>query len=133
MDKVQHVRLPKNVEGQRTSLQAGDLLFSITGEVGTLGLIPEGFGKAYINQHTAMIRFSRETRNRYIPYILLSDYTKKYYTGNQHGIKNSFRLDSIADIPIPLPPLAEQKRIVARLEEILPLCERLKGSLEDTP
>ena len=26
-----------------------------------------------------------------------------------------------------LPPLAEQKRIVAKLEEILPLCERLKG------
>ncbi len=27
---------------------------------------------------------------------------------------------------IPLPPLAEQRRIVAKLEEILPLCERLK-------
>ena len=27
---------------------------------------------------------------------------------------------------IPVPPLAEQKRIVAKLEEILPLCERLK-------
>ena len=27
---------------------------------------------------------------------------------------------------IPLPPLAEQKRIIAKLEEILPLCERLK-------
>jgi type I restriction enzyme S subunit len=27
----------------------------------------------------------------------------------------------------PLPPLAEQKRIVAKLEEVLPLCERLKS------
>ena len=27
---------------------------------------------------------------------------------------------------IPLPPLAEQKRIVAKLEDLLPLCERLK-------
>ena len=126
LDKIQHVQLPDNAEGQRTLLQAGDLLFSITGEVGTMGLIPENFGNAYINQHTAMIRFLHTVRNKYVPFFLLSDYAQKYYNGNQHGIKNSFRLDSISYIPIPFPPLAEQKRIVARLEELLPLCERMK-------
>ena len=35
-------------------------------------------------------------------------------------------LGAISSILIPLPPLAEQKRIVAKLEELLPLCERLK-------
>ena len=34
--------------------------------------------------------------------------------------------DIIKNTLIPLPPLAEQKRIVARLEELLPLCEGLK-------
>lgn len=34
--------------------------------------------------------------------------------------------DKVANSVFPLPPLAEQKRIVAKLEEILPLCERLK-------
>jgi type I restriction enzyme S subunit len=33
---------------------------------------------------------------------------------------------SLEQFLVPLPPLAEQKRIVAKLEEILPLCERLK-------
>lgn len=102
------------------------MLFSITGEVGMLGLIPDSLGTAYINQHTAMIRFISCVRNTYIPYLLLSEYAQKFYNGNQDGIKNSFRLDSIAYLPVPLPPLAEQKRIVAKLEEILPLCEKLK-------
>ena len=126
LDKIQRVTIPGNTEGKRTSLQAGDLLFSITGDVGMLGLIPPNFGVAYINQHTAMLRFMEKERNRYIPYLLLTDYAQKFYNGNQHGIKNSFRLDSIAWLPVPLPPLAEQKRIVVRLEELLPMCEKRK-------
>jgi type I restriction enzyme S subunit len=35
--------------------------------------------------------------------------------------------NQIITLPIPLPPLAEQKRIVAKLEELLPLCEKLKS------
>ncbi len=43
----------------------------------------------------------------------------------QTTIKN-VSLKAIRMLPVPLPPLAEQKRIVARLEELLPLCVKLK-------
>ena len=117
LNNLQRVKLPENVEGTRTSLQAGDLLFSITGEVGMLGLIPDGFETAYINQLTAMIRFLPLIRNKYLPYFLLTDYAQKCYKSNQHGIKNSFRLDSISDILIPIPPFSEQERIVDQIEK----------------
>lgn len=126
LDKIQHVKLPQNIEGTRTSVQAGDLLFSITGEVGTLGLIPDNFGTAYINQHTAMIRFMTSERSKFYPYLLLSDYAQKFYNGNQHGIKNSFRLDTIALLPVPLPPLEEQHRIVSKIDELFALCDKLE-------
>ena len=119
LNNLQRVKLPKNAEGTRTSLQAGDLLFSITGEVGMLGLIPDSFETAYINQHTAMIRFLPLIRNKYLPYFLLTDYAQKCYKSNQHGIKNSFRLDSISDILIPVPPFSEQERIVDQIEKII--------------
>lgn len=118
LSNLQRVQLPSKVEGTRTALQAGDLLFSITGEVGMLGLIPEGFETAYINQHTAVLRFLPVVRNKYLPYFLLTDHAQKCYKGNQHGIKNSFRLDSIYDILVPLPPAREQKKIVDRIEEL---------------
>ena len=39
---------------------------------------------------------------------------------------NFVSVGKVSNILFPLPPLAEQKRIVAKLEELLPLCERLK-------
>ena len=42
------------------------------------------------------------------------------------SVQSFVSLTLLRNYPFPLPPLAEQKRIVARLEELLPLCERLK-------
>ena len=117
LNSLKRVQLPEKTEGTRTALQAGDLLFSITGEVGMLGLIPDDFETAYINQHTAMIRFLPLIRNKYLPYFLLTDYAQKCYKSNQHGIKNSFRLDSISNILVPIPPLSEQEQIIRRIEQ----------------
>ena len=118
LNNLQRVQLPQEAEGTRTALQAGDLLFSITGEVGMLGLIPDKFETAYINQHTAVLRFFPAIRNKYLPYFLLTDYAQKFYKGNQHGIKNSFRLDSIYNILVPIPPSQEQKRIIDKIEKL---------------
>ena len=119
LEHIQRVSIPSKAEGTRTSLQGGDLLFSITGDVGMLGLIPDGFEKAYINQHTAMIRFLPQMRNKYIPYLLLTDYAQKFYNANQHGIKNSFRLDSIGELLVSIPPEKELFRILQRISLVL--------------
>ena len=126
LNNLQRVQLPNKAEGTRTALQAGDLLFSITGEVGMLGLIPAGFETAYINQHTAMIRFLPAIRNRYLPYFLLTDYAQKCYKGNQHGIKNSFRLDSISEILVPVPPPKEQEYIIRKIEKLFEIISLIR-------
>ena len=119
LEHIQRVEIPPNAEGKRTALQGGDLLFSITGDVGMLGLIPCDFEEAYINQHTAMIRFCSAVRNEYIPYLLLTDYAQKFYNANQHGIKNSFRLDSIGELLVSVPPKSEMTRTLRKLRQCL--------------
>lgn len=120
LDNIQHVRVPESSEGKRTRLLPFDLLFSITAEIGNLGLIPKDFPEAYINQHTARIRFAQLVKQSlYFANALLAPGIRKLYLPNAHGMKNSFRLNTLSFIPIPLPPLAEQKEIVSRVEKLL--------------
>lgn len=118
LENIQRVNLPDNIEGTRTRVVGNDLLFSITAEIGMLGLIPVNFDEAYINQHIGLIRFLKEAQTKYFPYILMSEFCRDQYYTVQSGMKNSFRLDNIQNILIPVPPLSEQIRIAKKLSSI---------------
>lgn len=128
LDQIQRVKAPNDGEGTRTRLEAGDILISITGDVGMLGLIPEGFGEAYINQHTAMVRPLAEMKGRYLAELFRSPFAREQFDAPQRGIKNSFRLTDVTQFVVPLPPLAEQHRIVAKVDELMSLCDRLEAA-----
>ena len=129
LDHIQRVKLPANSEGTRTRLEGGDICISITGDVGMLGLIPEGFGESYINQHTAMVRPMPEMKGRYLAEMFRSPFAQEQFNEPQRGIKNSFRLTDVTQFAVPLPPIAEQHRIVAKVDELMALCDRLEASL----
>ena len=94
-----------------------------------LGLIPEGFGEAYINQHTAMVRPMPEMKGRYLAELFRSPFAQDQFNEPQRGIKNSFRLTDVTQFVVPLPPLAEQHRIVAKVDELMALCDQLEAAL----
>lgn len=65
----------------------------------------------------------------FIDTVLKSPSIRAYYQKNASGTSESMpKINQavVRETLIPLPPLAEQKRIVAKIEELLPLCERLK-------
>ncbi|PLC47920.1 restriction endonuclease subunit S [Pollutimonas subterranea] len=125
MDNVRYVNPPASGEGSRTKLEENDLLISITGDVGNLGLIPPNFGDAYINQHTCLLRFMPSCRTRYFPELMRSPLAKLQFDEPQRGIKNSFRLSDVGEMLIPLPPLTEQHRIVEKIDQLMVLCGTL--------
>lgn len=131
LENMRYVNVPKNGEGSRTKLEENDLLISITGDVGNLGRIPPNFGDGYINQHTCLLRFIPQCRNRYFPEFMRSPMAISQFNAPQRGIKNSFRLGDVNEIILPLPPLAEQHRIVAKVDELMALCDRLEAGQID--
>ena len=113
-------------------LKKNDLLIQRSNSrelVGT-SCIYTGEDNAYIYPDLMMkLRTTDNVYVKYIDYVLKAPLTRSYYTKNASGTSESMpkiNQGIVSATLIPLPPLAEQKRIVAKLEEILPLCERLK-------
>ena len=75
----------------------------------------------------AFMAIFRSVCNPYILHVINSAYFRNTLLGDTGTTTiNQITQDMLKNVMIPLPPLAEQKRIVAKLEEILPLCDRLK-------
>lgn len=75
----------------------------------------------------AFMAIVRSQCNAYILQVINSAYFRNSLLGNTGTTTiNQITQDMLKNALIPLPPLAEQKRIVEKLEQLLPLCERLK-------
>ena len=123
-DKI--VRYPYDDSLSQYVLDLKNILLCMTG--GTVGkslFITELDEKMVVNQRVATIKVN-SVMPEYVYQAILAPLTQKVIQDSKNSTNDNISMDTIKDFLIPLPPLAEQKRIVAKLEEILPLCERLK-------
>ena len=111
----------------RSILQANDVLITIAGTLGRTALVRRKDLPLNANQAVSMIRLVdvNKSDSKYIIYALNSAYIQKALTNQKKvtAIPN-LTLETIQKCCIPLPPLAEQKRIVAKIEELLPYLDR---------
>lgn len=115
---VQRVVVPEGAEGQRTRVQAGDVLFSITAYLGSVAVVPDALETAFVSQHVALARLTRaRTLPRWIGYIALSVVGQTWFQSQSYGgTKIQLSLDDVKNLPITEPPLTEQEAIVAFID-----------------
>ena len=109
-------------------LKKNDILFARTG--GTVGksyLVREVSEEAIYAGYLIRTRYSSSLVPEYLKCFMESPlYWDQLKNGTIATAQPNCNGKTLSKMILPLPPLAEQKRIVARLEELLPLCERLK-------
>ena len=113
-------------------LQKGDIIINSTGggTVGRTGYIDDSvfdkFDKFVADSHVTIVRPNKLVSHRYIYHYLLSPYIQigieERCTGSTNQIE--LRTTTISDYLVPIPPVEEQKRIVEKVESMLPVVTR---------
>ena len=111
-------------ELERCTVQKGDLLVCEGGDCGR-SAVWKYDEEVCIQNHVHRLRPYQPVDIYYFYYLFYFYKNTGKLRGKGVAIQGLSN-DAIHRVIVPLPPLAEQKRIVAKIEELLPLCERLK-------
>ncbi len=104
----------------------GDILITSVGTIGNTWIC-DGRPFYYKDGNITQIVSNPYFNSRYIQLYLASPFFFAQALGTVSGTAyNALTIIKLKNIIVPLPPLAEQKRIVAKIEELLPLCQKLK-------
>lgn len=113
------------------TVRPGDIIVSCAGTIGETYLLPPEAPVGIINQALMRAKLHMDSIIPYwllhFQYVLLIENKLK---GSGSAIKNIPPFEVLKAMPVPLPPLAEQHRIVAKIEELLPKVEEY-GKAQD--
>jgi type I restriction enzyme, S subunit len=114
-----------------TAVISNDILLNITGaSLGRCAVFPEGIGEANVSQHVTIIRPTISGTRDYLHHCILSPYIQNFVWGRQVGMAREGLSKKVLELfEMPLPPLAEQHRIVAKVDELMAICDTLKAGI----
>ena len=120
-----------NKRNERAIPQAYDLIYAREATAGNVAVIEEG-QKVCLGQRTVLVRPMQNRIDSYwLAYFILSPYSYSSLVGKSTGTTVAHvNLSDFRPFVLPLPPIAEQHRIVAKIEELLPKVEEY-GKAQD--
>lgn len=124
LDNVRYLSLEQfEEENKRTLLKKGDILLTIVGTLGRSCVYNKNYNLAFqrsVSVITTLIF------NEYLKSVFDSPFIQDAMNTKATGTaQKGFYLKQLENLLIPLPPLAEQKRIVSKVEELFKLCDKL--------
>jgi len=121
--------------GSEFWLRSGDLLFQRGNTREYVGMAAYYTGEPGVFLYPDLmikVRLSENVSLRYVHLCAVAPHARSYFSSHASGAQATMpkiNQDILSNLPIPLPPLAEQNRIVGKVDELMALCHQLEAQL----
>src|SRR4028119_768768 len=113
----------------RTRLIGGEILMAVVGSIGKLAIAPKSWAGANIARAVCRISPVNLIDRYYLTLVLQANITQNYFLEATRTLAQpTLNVGLVEKAQIPLPPLAEQKRIVEKVDELMALCDRYEAA-----
>lgn len=117
---------------ERTRLHGGEILMGVVGSIGKLGIAPTSWAGANIARAVCRIVLSPLLNKQFVIWLLQSRFMQNAFKDDTRTLAQpTLNIKLIRLAATPVPPIEEQARIVAKIDELMALCNTLKGHLSD--
>jgi type I restriction enzyme, S subunit len=117
-------------EFKRSELRGGDVVLAIRGSFDRAAVVPPELTGANVSRDVARIAPSEELDPRYLAHLLESPLAFSYFSAAARGVAvRGVNIGDLRTMPIPTPPIDEQRRIVTELERQLSLIDAMGTAL----
>lgn len=133
LQEVAYIPKETHEKMANTHVSPNDILLNITGaSLGRCAVVPESLSSANVSQHVTIIRTTESVNRDYLHAVILSPYVQGLVWGRQVGMAREGLSKKVLELfEIPIPPEAEQHRIVEKVDELMVLCNRLEQQAGD--
>lgn len=126
VDKEIHEKISKYI------INRDDVYVTIAGTIGAVGTIPNDLDGMHLTENAAKLVFG-EIDKRFLVLLFSCDYVQSQFQDAVNQMAQpKLSLNSIKSTSIAIPPLEEQHRIVAKVDELMALCDRLENQTEQS-
>jgi type I restriction enzyme S subunit len=115
LDDIVNITPEGHAQHTKSELHAGDVVVVRTGQAGAAAVIPPALeGCNCID--LVIVRPSRRIEPKFLEYVLNSDWTQKHIEEHSVGtIQSHFNVGAMKAVPVPVPPIENQRRVLERL------------------
>ncbi|MEW5771135.1 MAG: restriction endonuclease subunit S [Pseudomonadota bacterium] len=133
ISKAVFVSEEKSEELARYKLAQGDMLFSRMASVGRAGFVTQQFEGALFNYHIMRLRLERSAIDSmlFIYYVRGAKAVQDYVREVNHGAtRDGINTEQLLNMPVAVPPVGEQHRIVAEVDRRLSLLRETEAQVD---